>query len=229
MTAKISDLHPQDYPAHRVKHEPTKATTAELVAVILGGDDQLEKADNILNVAGYHLRELLNASHSRLIEVNGVGETSVIRLKASLALAVRLTEEQPPEPKVIHSPDDVLQFVGDMPYLEHEELRVICLNTRNHVKRIVPLYKGTVSSSAVRVSEVFKDAVANNYPAIIIVHNHPSGDPSPSPEDVGITKTLVEAGKLLEIQVLDHIIIGEGKVVSMNRIGLGFDRILFEE
>ena len=110
----------------------------------------------------------------------------------------------------------------EMSLLDHEQLRVLLLDTKNHVHAMPTVYKGTVNSSQVRVAEVFKEAVRHNYPALIVVHNHPSGDPTPSRDDVRVTKDLVQAGELLGINVLDHIIIGHQKFVSMKERGLGF-------
>ena len=106
--------------------------------------------------------------------------------------------------------------------LEQEELRVILLDIRNHVDRILTIYKGTLNSSHVRVGELFKQAVRSNAAAIIVAHNHPSGDPTPSPDDIALTKAIVQAGKLLDVDVLDHLVIGKGQFVSLKEKGLGF-------
>ncbi|MBI4305965.1 MAG: hypothetical protein HY678_06555, partial [Chloroflexi bacterium] len=103
-----------------------------------------------------------------------------------------------------------------------EVLRVLLLSTKNHVVASPVIYRGTVRSSQVRPAEVFRDAVRENVPGIIVVHNHPSGDPTPSPDDVQTTRDLVTAGKHLDIEVLDHIVIGDGKWVSLREQGLGF-------
>jgi DNA repair protein RadC len=110
-----------------------------------------------------------------------------------------------------------------MAALEQEHLRVIVLDTRNHVTEIVELYHGSLNASVVRVGEVFKPAIRHNAASILVVHNHPSGDPTPSPDDVIVTRSMVGAGKLLDIEVLDHLVIGQGKFVSMKESGLGFD------
>ena len=104
-----------------------------------------------------------------------------------------------------------------------EHLRVLLLDTRNHVLDIVEVYRGSVNSSQVRVGEVFKAAVRRGSTAVIIVHNHPSGDPTPSPDDVAVTRAFVQAGKLLDVEVLDHLVIGQGKWVSLIERGLGFN------
>ena len=99
---------------------------------------------------------------------------------------------------------------------------MILLNTRNRVIKIEMIYRGSLNSSQVRVGELFKDAIRRNAAAVIVVHNHPSGDPTPSPDDVAITRAMVEAGRLLDIQVLDHLVIGSGRFVSLKERGLGF-------
>jgi DNA repair protein RadC len=106
--------------------------------------------------------------------------------------------------------------------LDQEVLRVVLLNTKNQVVRFVDVYRGSLNSSLVRISEVFKEAVRVNAAAIIVAHNHPSGDPTPSPEDARVTEQIVAAGKLLEIEVLDHLVIGERSYVSLRQKKLGF-------
>jgi DNA repair protein RadC len=130
---------------------------------------------------------------------------------------------KPTERPSIHSPRDafdILQpFLGP---LDHEELWVICLDTRNRVMNLTKLYQGSVNSSQVRVGELFRQAIVNNAPAIIVSHNHPSGDVAPSPDDVAVTRAIVEAGKLLDIEVLDHIVVSVSGYVSLKERGLGF-------
>jgi DNA repair protein RadC len=101
-------------------------------------------------------------------------------------------------------------------------LRVLLLDTRNHVLDIVEVYQGSVNTSQIRVGEVFKAAIRRNATAVIVVHNHPSGDPTPSPDDLAVTRALVQAGKLLDLELLDHVIIGQGRSTSMKERGLGF-------
>ncbi len=129
----------------------------------------------------------------------------------------------PTERPQINSPADAANlltpFIGN---LDHEELWVMNLDTRNRVKSLVVVYKGSVNSSQVRVGEVFRQAVAENAPAILLAHCHPSGDPTPSPDDVVVTRAIVQAGKLLDIDVLDHIIVCAEKYVSLKERGLGF-------
>jgi len=129
----------------------------------------------------------------------------------------------PTERPQINSPADAANlltpFIGN---LDHEELWVCDLDTRNRVKSLVVVYKGSVNSSQIRVGEVFRQAVAENAPAILLAHNHPSSDPTQSPDDVAVTHAIVQAGKLLDIDVLDHLIICSAKYVSLKERGLGF-------
>ena len=126
------------------------------------------------------------------------------------------------ERPVINSPSDAYNILFDMSHLEKEELRAILLNTRNRVMRIVPVYRGSLNSTQVRVGELFREAILENAAAILIAHNHPSGDPDPSPDDVGLTSAVVQAGELLDINVLDHLVVGAGRYVSLKERGLGF-------
>jgi DNA repair protein RadC len=129
----------------------------------------------------------------------------------------------PTERPSIHSPGDAFNLLQCfMGFLDHEELWVINMDTRNRVMRLVKLYMGSVNQSQVRVSEVFRQAIIDNAPSIILAHNHPSNDPTPSPEDVAVTTCIIQAGKLLDISVLDHIIVTSVRYVSMKERGLAF-------
>ncbi len=125
----------------------------------------------------------------------------------------------------IKSPADVAGLLlFELSYLDQEQLRTVLLDTKNRVQCIPTIYIGSLNASMVRVGELFKAALQWNSAALIVVHNHPSGDPTPSPEDVLITHQIVEAGKLLDVEVLDHLVIGQGKFVSMRERGLGFKK-----
>jgi DNA repair protein RadC len=125
----------------------------------------------------------------------------------------------------IKSPTDAAGLLMlDMSTLDQEHLRTVLLDTKNRVQTIVTVYVGSVNTAMIRVGEVFKAALAWNSAALIVVHNHPSGDPTPSPEDVLITHQIVEAGKLLDVDVLDHLVIGQGRYCSMREKALGFSR-----
>jgi DNA repair protein RadC len=134
-----------------------------------------------------------------------------------------INKEYKREKETINSPADAANLVKDyMQTLEAEELHVISLDTRNNVLEVTRLYTGAVNNSQIRVGEIFRQAVRLNASAIICTHNHPSGDPTPSPDDIAVTRAIVQAGNLLDIQLLDHIVIGFEKWVSLKERGLGF-------
>jgi DNA repair protein RadC len=166
---------------------------------------------------------LHRAPFEELMSQHGIGEAKAAQIKAAIELGRRLTLESPEERPTINSPADAAALVQyEMSALEQEHLRVLLLDTRNHMLDVVEVYRGSVNMSQVRVGEVFKAAIRRNATALIVVHNHPSGDPTPSPDDVVVTRAFVQAGKLLDVDVLDHLVIGVGKYVSMKERGLGF-------
>jgi DNA repair protein RadC len=129
----------------------------------------------------------------------------------------------PQERLQVRSPLDVANLLMlEMSLLEQEQLRVVLLDTKNYIIRVHTVYTGSLNSAVVRISEVFREPIRTNSAAIAVAHNHPSGDPTPSPEDVRVTEMIVEAGALLDIDVLDHLIIGRNRFVSMKERGLGF-------
>ncbi len=170
-----------------------------------------------------NLSRLQQAHVTELAQVKGVGKQVAVRLKASLALALKAVQETGEERPLIHNPADAAALVQyEMGVMEQEHLRVILLDTRNRVIDIAEVYRGSINTAQVRVAELFKPAIQRNANALIVCHNHPSGDPSPTPDDVAVTRAAVEAGKLLDIDVLDHLVIGRGKFTSLKERGLGF-------
>lgn len=150
-------------------------------------------------------------------------EETLAQLRTTYDLLNTQLARKPAERPVIQSPTDAFEilacFIG---LLDHEELWVVNLDTRNRVKHLVALYKGSVNSSQIRVGEIFRQAIIDNAPSIIVAHNHPSGDPSPSPDDVAVTRAIVQAGKLLDIEVLDHLVIVSSNYFSLKERRLGF-------
>lgn len=136
----------------------------------------------------------------------------------------------PKKREQIRSPADIAAvLMVEMGHLDQEELRTVLLDTKNRIQGIVTIYKGSLNSSMVRVGEVYKEALRRNSAGIIVVHNHPSGQPDPSPEDVLVTKEIVQAGHLLGVECLDHLVIGQGRWVSMKGRGLGFERAVADD
>lgn len=193
------------------------------LAILLGNAYQLRDASALM-AAFQGLTGLARANPSELQRQPGVGTATAARIKAALELGRRLLVERSDSRPQIHSPADAANLLmAEMGLLEQEQLRTILLDTKNRVVGIPTIYVGSVNATQVRVGEVFREAVRRQCPAIIIVHNHPSTDPTPSPEDIIITREIAEAGKLLNIEVLDHIIIGGQRFVSMKERGLGFE------
>jgi DNA repair protein RadC len=224
---RIADLHESERPRERLTAlGPQALTNAELIAILLRvgvvGENAVEVGQRLLQKFG-GLMGLHRTPIKELIDQHGIGEAKAAQIKAAIELGRRLTVDAPEERLAINSPGDAAAIVQyEMSALEQEHLRVILLDRRNRVLEIVEVYKGSVNSSQVRVGELFKEAIRTNASAIIVVHNHPSGDPTPSPDDVAVTRAIAQAGKLLDVDVLDHLVIGQGKWVSLKERGLGF-------
>ncbi len=200
-------------------------SNAELLAILLRTG---VKGENVIAIGQRLLVEfgglsgLHRASFDELCSQHGLGAAKVAQMKAAMELGNRLRLESPDERPTVHSPADAAALVQfDMSALEQEELWVIALDTRNRVLKIEKLYKGSLNQSQVRVGELFKSAIRLNAANLIVVHNHPSGDPTPSPDDVTVTRQIIQAGKLLDVEVLDHIVIGRERFVSLKDRGLG--------
>jgi DNA repair protein RadC len=226
-TYRITDLAESERPRERLARlGPQSLSNAELIAILLRvgvpGENAVQVGQRLLQTFG-GLGGLHRATFEEVCAQHGIGEAKAAQIKAAIELGRRLTLESPEEQPVITSPADAARLVQyEMSALEQEELRVLLLDTRNRVQKISTVYRGSLNSSQVRVGEVFKEAIRSNAAAVIVVHNHPSGDPSPSPEDVAITRAIREAGELLDVKVLDHLVIGHGRFVSLKERGLGF-------
>jgi DNA repair protein RadC len=171
------------------------------------------------------LTGLARASGLELEAIPGVGGAKAAQLQAAFELGRRLLADWPAARWTVRSPRDVAdRLVLQMGRLEREELRVVVLNTKNVVLRVATAYQGNVSASLVRVGELFRVAVRLTASGVILVHNHPSGDPTPSPDDLHLTAEALAAGRLLDIAVLDHLVIGHDAFVSMRDRGISFDR-----
>jgi DNA repair protein RadC len=225
---RITDLAVSERPRERLARlGPGALSNAELLAILLGsgivGMNAVQLAEHILVEAG-GLTGLHRAPYDDLRQKRGVGPAKAAQVKAAVEIGRRLAVASPEERPSIQSPEDAAALLlYEMGALEQEHLRVLLLDTRNRLIHTSEVYRGSLNTSLIRVGEVFRDAVRQHAAAIIVAHNHPSGDPSPSPEDVTVTKAMVEAGKLLDIEVLDHLVIGRGRYVSLKSQGLGFE------
>lgn len=170
-----------------------------------------------------NLRDLEKMSIDDLCEVPGIGKSRAMRLQATIELARRLNHPDTQERPLIEKPSDAVQVV--QPYLlnnQQEQLLTVLLDTHNRLIDVERIYVGSLNTTAVRTAEVFRGAIVRACASIIVVHNHPSGNSSPSTDDVKFTSDLVQAGQLLDIIVLDHLILGEAEWTSMRERGLGF-------
>jgi DNA repair protein RadC len=224
----IKELPTSERPRERLLEYGVGAlSTAELLAIILRTGTRDENvillSHRILARFG-SLAGMVQASTAEMISEHGLGPAKVAQLKAALELGRRMLVESPEERSQIRSPADAANLVmTEMGLLEQEQLRVILLDTKNRVLSTPTIYVGSLNTSLIRVGELFREAIRRNCASLIVLHNHPSGDPTPSPEDVAVTRQIVEAGKLLDVDVLDHLIIGRQRFVSLKERGLGFD------
>lgn len=224
--ARVCDLPVGERPRERlVRYGPGGMATAELLAVLVGTGHRSGSAIDLGTalLTEFQLAGLARASVDEICQVRGCGPAKATQIKAALELGRRLVTVAPGDMRQLTSPADAAAVLqSDMSLLEQEHLRVVLLNIKNHMLAVHEVYKGSVNASLVRVAEVFREPVRRNCPAIIVAHNHPSGDPTPSAEDIRITRRMVEAGRLLDIDVLDHLIIGRQSWISLRERGLGF-------
>jgi DNA repair protein RadC len=225
----IRELPPSERPRERLQLRGAAGlTAAELVGLLWGSGGRGRSAvdlaaDALARFDG--LTGLSRASGPELEGVPGVGEARAAQLQAAFELGRRLLSDWPAGRWSVRSPRDLAdRLVLQMGRLEREELRVVILNTKNVVLRVVTVYTGNISSSLVRIGELFRDAVRLDAAGIILVHNHPSGDPTPSPDDLHLTAEALAAGRLLDIDLLDHLVIGHDAYVSLRDRGVSFDR-----
>lgn len=222
----IRDLPGGERPRERLRDNgPAVLSNAELIAILLRTGTTSE---NVLDLSARLLAKfqglpgLARATYVDLSSEHGLGEAKACQLLAALELGKRLQKSASLELPVISEPQDVADLVsGDLAHQEQEHFKVIVLDTKNHVLAAPDVFVGSVNSTTIRTAEVFREAVRRNAPGIIVVHNHPSGDPTPSAEDASVTREIIAAGKALDIEVLDHIVIGRDGHVSLKERGLG--------
>lgn len=209
---------------------PGGLSAAELIGLVWGSgspamgvvglaEEALARFDGLAGLA--------RASAPEIESIPGIGAAKSAQLQAAFELGRRQLADWPTGRWSVRSPRDIAdRLVLQMGRLEREELWVVLLNTKNHVLRVVPVYRGNVSASLVRVGELFQEAVRSGASSLILVHNHPSGDPTPSPDDLHLTAEALAAGRLLDIEVLDHLVVGHDAWVSLRDRGVAFDRIV---
>jgi len=220
---RIQDIPEEERPRERlIRNGPESLSNAELLGIILRTGSREENVVNLCSriLTEYSIKQLSLANVSRLMQVHGIGKAKAAQVAAVFELARRL-EIFVEEPKrKVCSPKDVYTLMyPKMREQKKEKFITLCLDTKNQILKEEVVSIGSLNASIVHPREVFKSALLESSASVIMVHNHPSGDPSPSREDIMVTEKMVEGGKLLGIDVLDHIIIGEGRYVSLKDEG----------
>jgi DNA repair protein RadC len=221
----LREVPPMERPRERLAARGAAGlSAAELIGLLWGSGSRGRSAVDLADEAlARHdgLTGLARASDLELESVPGIGAAKAAQLVAAFELGRRLLADWPAGRWSVRSARDIAdRLVLQMGRLEREELRVVLLNTKNVVLRVETVYQGNVSSSLVRVGELFRDAVRLNAASLILVHNHPSGDPTPSQQDIRLTRDLVEAGRHMKVTVHDHVIVGANGRTSMRAMGL---------
>ena len=226
MPAPLATLPDADRPRERLwSLGPSALTTAELLAILIGtgrgGQTVLDLAGRLLAMSHGSLRRLAQRPSAELLRTDGIGPAKAGRLLAAFELGGRLAREGRPQVPRIREPEDVVRlFAGRLRDLQVEEFHLLALDSQSQVLREVLVTRGLLNSSLVHPREVFRAAIVEAAAGIIVVHNHPSGDPTPSAEDRAVTRQLVEAGRLLDLPLYDHVIIAGDRFVSFATTGL---------
>lgn len=222
---KIMDLPENERPQERlIRYGAEVLSNSELLAVILRTGT---KKQNVINLSSFLLKErgglngLINSTYEELKEIDGIGIVKAAEIMALAEISKRFRSFKSGEDYRISNPKDAADYVMDeMKYLQKEHLRVIMLNTKNMVICSKDVSMGSLNSSIVHPREIYTEAIKRCSASIIICHNHPSGDPTPSLEDINITKRLAECGKIIGIELIDHIVIGDGTFISLKEKGV---------
>lgn len=223
-TIMIKDVPKDDRPRERMlKVGANHLSNQELLAILLGSGTKDESVMSLSNRVLMHF-EGLGLMHDAAIEeltaIKGIGTAKGVLILSAIELGKRMNQYKPNERYVIRSPKDGADYVmEEMRNLNQEHFVVLFLNTKNQIIQRQTIFIGSLNASIVHPREVFREAVKRSAASIIVVHNHPSGDPSPSQEDIHVTRRLLESGKLIGIDVLDHLIIGDRKFVSLKEKG----------
>lgn len=225
-TYTIKDMPESERPREKlISYGVESLSNAELLALIIRTgnrqDTAIELGQKILSMDSRGLTHLSEVSAEQLMEINGVGKTKAAQILATIEIGKRLSRFSAQDKIKVSSPIVLVNLLMDeMKYLNKEHFRIAILDTKNQILTIEAISIGTLNASIVHPRDVFYAAIRRSANSIILIHNHPSGDPHPSNEDINITKRLVDAGNLLGIKVLDHIIIGDNKYISFKEKNL---------
>lgn len=223
----VRDLPPEERPREKLlAYGPSGLSNAELLAILLRSGTRkksvLRIAEEILaRIKEQGLVGMVHISVAELAKIDGVGKVKAATLQAAIELARRLAVQQSAKIQMITGPEDVARYA--MPHYRFEQkehFAVLLLNTKNHVISMPEVSVGSLSASVVHPREVFRAAIDHAAAAMILLHNHPSGDPTPSREDIAVTERLVKAGKIMDIPVLDHVVLGRDRFISLKEKGL---------
>ncbi len=222
----IHDLPDSERPRERLlQHGSQALSTAELLAIILRTGNQDENVIHLAQRILSHydgIRGMARINASEFKQFKGLGDAKAAQVLAAIELGRRVMIAQPSERPGVQSAEDAARLVMDMGHLNQEQIRVILLDTSKKVIAIPTVYIGTVNMSIMRFSEIFREAIVRNSPHIILAHNHPSGNAMPSKDDIKLTKALIDAGNMIDIEVVDHLIIGNQSWTSLRDMGLPF-------
>jgi DNA repair protein RadC len=217
----VHDLPLSERPRERLlKLGPEALSAQEILAIILGrgikGESVMVTSQKLLSKFG-NLKGIANASMEELTQISGIGPAKAAQIKAAVELSKRLESSADESKKpALKSPEDVVNIVrGQLKGKKKEHFLVLCLDTRNHLINCKSVSMGSLDTSVVHPREAFKEAISSSAASVIFVHNHPSGDPEPSEEDIELTKRLAKAGEIVGIEVLDHIIVCDKSYLSL--------------
>jgi DNA repair protein RadC len=220
----IREIPQDERPRERMMQQgPSALSHAELLAILLGtgtrNESAIRLAERIIQECG-GLRRFAESNWDELTQVRGVGPAKALQLQASIELGRRLARSRLPDMARISRPQDAADLLmEEMRHLREEQFVCLFLNTKNQVVGRQTLSIGSLNASIVHPREVYRAAIRRSSASILCAHNHPSGDPTPSPEDVALTRRLAEAGTLIGIELLDHLVIGDNRFISLKETG----------
>ncbi|MCX9011418.1 MAG: DNA repair protein RadC [Candidatus Methanoperedens sp.] len=220
---RILDMQKEERPRERlIKNGAAALSDYELLAIILRTGSRQENVINLCQriLSEHNLKQLSTINIAQLMKIHGIKESKAAQIAACFEIARRLESFREEVKPRINSPEDVYRLIYPrMREQKRENFIELCLDTKNQVIREETVSVGSLNANIVHPREVFRTALAVSAAHIIVAHNHPSGDPAPSREDIEITKKLIEAGKIIGVEVLDHVIIGDGRHFSMKEAG----------
>ena len=221
---KMKDVPKTERPRERLlQYGSSHLSNQELLAILLGSGTKKESVMGLSSRLLMHfegLKLLSEATIEELLSIRGIGQAKGVTLLAALEVGKRIHQYKPEERYVIRSPEDGADYVmEEMRSLNQEHLVALFLNTKNQVIHQQTIFIGSLNTSIVHPREIFREAVKRSAASVVCAHNHPSGDPSPSQEDIHVTRRLVEAGKIMGIELLDHLVIGNNRFISLKEKG----------